>query len=601
MHRLAIKNGNSELHYISAKQTIINLENRSALYQRDRSSTLLNRLWNTLNKLSSKKPLKYSLYLSAIIIFFAIILVPPIIGILIKAPTMQNVFRQPALMNQALGAISNSFIIGLIVAALDLLAGVPLAWLITRGKSRWLSVLDTLADLPFVVPTAALGYSLLLFWSLGGGISSFFSGPLVSPGWLLVMLLHFTFSFPVVVRIMVGAMLDYKMEYERASRTLGAPPLTASRTVTFPIIKPSLIAAFSLAFARSLSETGATFIVAGAVFMNGPVFLQNLSNEFKSGAIPLGTYEGATVFASIILIAVSLALFALIRVVGQRLKLPFGHGLPVFEKKLSYKKAAWTRNSVALAVFIIIILIPSIFVALPAFQAIASGTPLIQAFSGQGIWGSFWQSLVLSYGLGAIVTVLGIILGIPMAILISRKTFGKLPSEILDNLLNIPIIVPSIALGVSLKFFWQGVPGIPEFLLLVFAHLAITYPYFVRSMSAAMERINIDMEEAARTLGAKPFTVFRSIVLPLTKYSILSGAIIVFTRSVSETGATLAVSSKLKTAPVLIVNWVNSLRGTIPPIAGVNSLTVGLACGFLILLSFIILLVLRLFTRKGKT
>ena len=562
---------------------------------------MLSKLWNTLNKLSSKKPLKYSLYLSVIIIFFAIILVPPIIGILIKAPTMQSVFSQPALMNQALGAISNSFIIGLIVAALDLLAGVPLAWLISRGKSRWLSILDTLADLPFVVPTAALGYSLLLFWSLGGGISSFFSGPVVSPGWLLVMLLHFTFSFPVVVRIMVGALLDYKMEYERASRTLGAPPLTASRTVTFPIIKPSLIAAFSLAFARSLSETGATFIVAGAVFMNGPVFLQNLSNEFKNGAIPLATYEGATVFASIILIGVSLALFALIRIVGQRVKLPFGHGFPVFEKKLSYKKAEWSRNSITLAVFIIIILIPSIFVALPAFQAIASGTPLIQALSAQGIWGSFWQSLVLSYGLGAIVTVIGIILGIPMAILIARKTFGKTPSTILDNLLNVPIIVPSIALGVSLKFFWQGIPGIPEFLLLVFAHLAITYPYFVRSMSAAMERINVDMEEAARTLGAKPFTVFRSIILPLTKYSILSGAIIVFTRSVSETGATLAVSSNLKTAPVLIVNWVNSLRGTIPPIAGVNALTVGLACGFLILLSFIILLVLRLFTRKGKT
>ena len=174
------------------------------------------------------------------------------------------------------------------------------------------------------------------------------------------------------------------------------------------------------------------------------------------------------------------------------------------------------------------------------------------------------------------------------------------PQQSLTHLINVPIIVPSIALGVSLKFFWQGVPGIPDFLLLVFAHLAITYPYFVRSMSAAMERISVDMEEAAKTLGAKPFTVFRSIVLPLTKYSILSGAIIVFTRSVSETGATLAVSSNLQTAPVLIVNWVNSLRGVTPPIPGVNSLTVGLACGFLILFSFIILLVLRLLTRKGK-
>ena len=561
---------------------------------------MLSKLWSILNALSSKKPLKYTLYLSAIIVFLLIILVPPIIGILIKTPQIGDFLNYPELTNAALVAVANSFIIGLIVAALDLIAGIPLAWLITRSKSRWASILDTLADLPFVVPTAALGYSLLLFWNSNGGISALFGYSLVSPGWLLVMLLHFTFSFPVVVRVLVGAMMDYKLEYERASRTMGAPPLTAARTVTFPIIKPSLIAAFSLAFARSLSETGATFIVAGLIFQNGPVFIQDLSNSLKAGTISQATYEGGTVFASIILIVISLVLFGLIRVVGNRLKLPFGKGLPVIEKKLSYKKAAWSRNTITLLVFFIIVLIPSVFVALPAFQAIATGTNLIDSLTGTGIWASFWQSLLLSYGLGAIVTILGIVAGIPMAILISRKTFGKIPSGILDSLMNIPIIVPSIALGVSLKFFWQGISGIPDLLLLIFAHLAITYPYFVRSMSAAMERITIDMEEAAKTLGAKPFTVFKSIVLPLTKYSILSGAIIVFTRSVSETGATLAVSSTLETAPVLIVNWVNSIRGITTAIPGVNTLTVGLACGFLILFSFIILLVLRILTKKGK-
>jgi thiamine transport system permease protein len=561
---------------------------------------LLSKVWNTLNGLSSKKPLKYTLYLSAIIIFFALIFVPPLIGILTKAGSLQNVFDNPALMNTALGAVATSFIIALVVAALDLLAGVPLAWLITRGKSKWLTVLDTLADLPFVVPTAALGYSLLLFWSSSGGISDLFGQPFVSPGWVLVMLLHFTFSFPVVVRVIVGALLDYKMEFERASRTLGAPPLTASRTVTFPIIKPSLIAAYTLAFARSLSETGATFIVAAGLFLNGPVFIQTVSNQFKAGTISQGTYEGATVFASIILIVVSLTIFVLIRVLGKRLKLPFGHGLVGYEKKLSYKKGTLARNGVALAVFFFLVLIPSMFVALPAFQAIATGQTFMEVVTASGIWASFWQSLGLSYVLAAIVTVLGIALGLPMAILISRKTFGSWPSIILDTLINVPIIVPSIALGVSLKFFWSNLPGIPEFLLLIFAHLAITYPYFVRSMSAAMERISIEMEEASKTLGAKPLTVFRTIVWPITKYSILSGAIIVFTRSISETGASLAVTTNLQTAPVLIVNWVNSVRGALSPIPGVTALNVALACGLLILFSFIILLVLRLLTRKGK-
>jgi thiamine transport system permease protein len=503
-------------------------------------------------------------------------------------------------MNTALGAIANSFLIGLIVAALDLIAGVPLAWLITRGKSRWLTILDTLADLPFVVPTAALGYSLLLFWNSSGGISALFGPSLVSPGWLLVMLLHFTFSFPVVVRVIVGALLDYKMEYERASRTLGAPPLTASRTVTFPIIKPSLIAAYTLAFARSLSETGATYLVAAGVFLNGPVFIQTVSDQFKAGTISQGTYEGATVFASLILIVVSLALFVLIRFVGKKMKLPFCQGLPAFEKKLSYKKGAWTRNGVALGVFFIIVLIPSMYVALPAFQAIGTGSTFVEAFTGAGVWESFWGSLGLSYVLAAIVTVLGMALGLPMAILISRKIFGTWPSVILDTLINVPIIVPSIALGVSLRFFWSNLSGVPEFLLLIFAHLAITYPYFVRSMTAAMERISVEMEEASKTLGAKPLTVFKSVVWPITKYSILSGAIIVFTRSVSETGASLAVAQQLQTAPVLIVNWVNSVRGTASAIPGVDSLTVSLACGLLILFSFVILLALRLLTRKER-
>jgi len=546
-----------------------------------------------LNKLSSKKALKYAMYLSAVIVFFAFILLPPILGVIVKWTAIEQVFNQPVLMGRALSSIGNSFTIAILVSILDIVAGIPMAWLISRGKSKWLSVLDTLADIPFIVPTAALGYSLLLFWHEPMGISGLFGGSLVSTGWLLVLLLHFTFSYPVVVRVLVGALLDYKMEYERASRTLGAVPFVAFRTVTSPIIKPSLIAAFVLSFARSLSETGATFIVAGA-FENGPVFLQNVRNDFANGIVPQATYEGATVFASVILIVLSCTIFALIRVLGPRLKLPFKGIWPSTERRLSYSKAAFSRNALTLLVFFAIVLAPALFVAVPAFQALFTPT-LSDAVSSTGVWSGYWQSLLLSYGLGAIVTVLGFFIGLPMAILIARRKLGKSTSAVLDILVNIPLIVPSIALGVSLNFFWKGsFPFMPEMLVLIFAHLSITYPYFVRSMSAAFERISVDVEEAARTLGAKPFSVFSSIVFPLTKYSILSGAIMVFTRSVSETGATVAVVSNLRTAPVVIVDWV---RGTVPA----TSLEIGLGCGFLVLFSFLILFTLRMVTRgKGR-
>jgi ABC-type sulfate transport system permease component len=174
------------------------------------------KLLDTLNALATKKTLKYALYFFAVIIFLGIILLPPIVGIFTKWSTIQTVLAQPKLMNQALGAITNSFTIGLIVSALDLIAGIPMAWLITRGRSKWLNVLDTFADIPFIVPTAALGYSLYLFWDKG--TAALFGAPLASPGWILVMLLHFTFSFPVVVRVIVGSLLDYKLEYEKIGR-----------------------------------------------------------------------------------------------------------------------------------------------------------------------------------------------------------------------------------------------------------------------------------------------------------------------------------------------------------------------------------------------
>ena len=535
-----------------------------------------------LDSLSSKPIIRYMVYSCAVVSFFGLILIPPILGILLKWNTMGQIFENPDLMSRAATAISSSFAIAIFVSLIDLAAGLPIAWFITRGRSRWLNVLDTFTDIPFVVPTVTLGYSLLLFWSGPEGVSSLFEGSLVSPGWLLIILLHFTFSFPVVVRVMVGGLLDYERTYEEAARTLGAAPLTADRTVTLPILKPSLIASFVLAFSRSISETGATMMVAGA-FENGPVLINNLKTAGETG------YEGALVFVSFILIAVSCLMFLVIRLLGTRLKIPLKKIRPAIERKLSGHSVVTLRNGTTLLIFLALVLIPSLFVALPAIQAISDGT-INQAITATGVWEGYWQSLVLSYFVGTIATILNVILGLPMAVLIARRRIGTLSSTILDVLVNVPMIVPSIALGISLSFFWKSFAFFPEIWLLILAHMSITYPYFVRSAASAVERISIDLEEAARTLGSRPFTVFRTIILPLTKYSLLAGAIMVFTRSISETGATLAVVTELQTVPVLLVSWVK-------PGSGMSPSQIGLGCGFLIVLSFIILLILRLVAR----
>ncbi len=535
------------------------------------------RFVKSLDALSSKPWAKHVVYVSAVVFFFALILVPPVIGILQNVGSITQIYELPELLARANSSIAWSFITAFAVSILDLAAALPLAWFIVRSKSRLINVIDTLADIPFLIPTAALGYSASLFWSQQGGISSLFGvETLVPPGFVLVLLLHFAFSYPVIVRVMVGELLSYKQVYEVAAKTLGAPPFTSVRTVTLPLLKPALVASFLLAFARSLSETGATVMVAGS-FENGPVFIY-YNTEMK----------GALVYVSSLLILSSVAVFLAIRLLAPRLKLPIRRAWPNLERKLSSNTSVKSRNIVVIAAFFMFVIFPSLFIVLPLTNALVNGT-WVAAFSGAEPWNAFWSSMLLSYVIGFISTITNVTAGLPVAIIIARKKLGRL-TPVLDSLVNIPIIVPSIALGVSLKFFWGSLQA-PEFLVLVLSHITITYTYFVLSMSAAIESVSPEMEEVASTLGAKPFTIFKRITMPLTKYSVFSGAVLVFTRCIGETGAAKAAGGSLKTVSVLLVDWI--VKGYASPSES------ALGIGFLILASFMVLLLLRIIIR-GK-
>jgi thiamine transport system permease protein len=537
-------------------------------------------LLDKLDKFSSSRHITSTIYISSVGFFFIIVFFPPLLGILTQWTSIFQIFEQPELLARAQSAIFASFAIALGVSALDIVAGLPLAWLIARQSTKkYVQILDTMADIPFVIPTVALGYSVLLFWSREG-ISAFTEGVLISPGWMLIALLHFAFSYPVVVRVMVGALQDYERTLEVAARTLGASSFTAIRTVSLSVLKPSLVSAFILAFARSLSETGATVMVAGT-FENGTVFIKNASD---AGLVsPL-------VFVSFVLIVASTLIFVIIQVLGPKLRIPVAKVWPNLEKQFSIGNVTRSRDLVTLAVFLFFVIIPSLFVALPGIKALLDGT-LGQAVSGAGIWSMYWRALSLSYLIAFLATLLNVATGLPLSILIARKRVKTFESTVLDAAVNVPIIVPSIALGVSLRLFWGGL-AIPEFWILVLSHTTVTYTYFVRSMISALQRTPPELEEVARTLGGKPLTVFRKVTLSLTKYSMISGIVMAFTRSVDETGATLAVSKQLKTAPVLLVDWV---KGTVP----VSPSAIGLGVGILILTSFISLLAFKLASRRA--
>ncbi|MHA2030513.1 MAG: molybdate ABC transporter permease subunit, partial [Candidatus Kariarchaeaceae archaeon] len=235
----------------------------------------------------------------------------------------------------------------------------------------------------------------------------------------------------------------------------------------------------------------------------------------------------------------------------------------------SDKKVARTRNGFVWALFSILVLIPSLFV----ISYLASvwnqgptgdrkGGALYQVFEApDNKWEALQLSLITSVEVAFIVTILNLILGIPMAYLLVKRQYWGRWRTVLDALVDIPLVIPSSALGFSVFLLWGNLglnmvdPGI---WMIVLAHLTFTYPFAVRPMISYFESYDYTYYEAARTLGASDLTSFRRIILPMLKRGIFASAILTFTRSLSETGATIIVMGNSRTVPVLIVDLVES-------------------------------------------
>lgn len=524
-----------------------------------------------------------------IIAFFLIFVILPTVYILSYAFTQwgaieSNVLDKKETVDVIMGAIAASFEIAAIVTVIDFAVGLPMAWMLVRKEFRGKNFVDTLIDMPLAVPTAALGFSSAIFWAAtppAMNAPPFAFGAITSP-MLLIILLHIVFSYPYMVRSLAAILEQIDETYEIAGRTLGASKLTAVRTITLPLFRAGLVTGIILCFSRSLSETGGTMIA-----------LSTMANSagFNTGPTLIGTWKKLSgtnpdlvpqlAFVSILLIIMALVLLVILKLVVIKVRLPMGKVWPTPEKILSRGLVPKFKDGSAVFFLAIFILVPSFFI----FSYVATSSASV------GDWGPFLNSLGYSFAIAAIVTVIDLGLGVPLALFISRSGSKKL-SHSLDILVNVPLIVPTAALGFSLGQFWTDqslIPSVPT-ILIILAHVAFTYPLVVRNVAGAIEETDPSYEETARTLGAKPIQGFRRVLYPMIKSSILAGSIMAFTRSLGETGATQAVVSDVVTAPVYIVELVNTNQYYLA----------GLACIILIVVSYAAMLMLRYLTGRKR-
>jgi molybdate transport system permease protein len=215
------------------------------------------------------------------------------------------------------------------------------------------------------------------------------------------------------------------------------------------------------------------------------------------------------------------------------------------------------------------------------------------------------DAMQLSAITSTIALTITLIFGTPLAYLLARRDFpGKI---VVDLLVDLPIVLPPTVAGVALlvAFGRRGVLGGELDSLgielaftttaVVIAQVFVSAPYYIRTVKAGFESVDVQYEGVAATLGASPLRIFWRIMLPLSWPSVLAGAILCWARGLGELGATLIFAGsfpgRTQTMPLAIIGVFDAGR-TI-------DLAIALAV-ILVLSAAVLLLILRLFARTSN-
>jgi len=158
------------------------------------------------------------------------------------------------------------------VAVVAVVLSLPVAVLLGYALARWRfpgrTVVELLINLPLVLPPVVTGFILLVAFGQEGPLGKLLGrlfGIRITFTWLGAVLASAVVSFPLMVRAIRLAFQGVDPRLEQAARSLGASPFRAFATVALPLARRGVIAGAVLAFARSLSEFGATIMVAGNI------------------------------------------------------------------------------------------------------------------------------------------------------------------------------------------------------------------------------------------------------------------------------------------------------------------------------------------------
>ena len=200
------------------------------------------------------------------------------------------------------------------------------------------------------------------------------------------------------------------------------------------------------------------------------------------------------------------------------------------------------------------------FFAGPLLKLVATSDP--RTLASSFVDPAVVRAIGLSVAAASWTAALGALFSVPLGYLLARREFvGK---ALVEGLIDLPIVIPHPIAGIALLFvfgrrffvggafsmlgihFAGAVPGI------VIAMMFVSAPFLVNAARDGFRAVDPRLEGIARTLGRGPWSVFFGVSLPLARRPLVSGAVMMWARALSEFGAVVVLAYYPMTAPVLI-------------------------------------------------
>ena len=211
---------------------------------------------------------------------------------------------------RTLSALKLSFGGATLAAAINVVVGLLVAWVLVRYRFPGRRLFDAAVDLPFAVPTAVAGIALTALYAPNGWIGQWLAAlgiKVAYTPWGVLVAMVFV-GFPFVVRTLQPVLETLEHDVEEAAETLGARRWQIFVKVILPMLVPTLLTGFALALARAVGEYGSVIFIAGNIPMKSEIapllIVQSLEQFDYAGAAALGVAMLA--FSFVLLLVITL-------------------------------------------------------------------------------------------------------------------------------------------------------------------------------------------------------------------------------------------------------------------------------------------------------